>query len=475
MELDEELKKILDGIIKDLADELGVDVDELSAKIDKEFNFNSLNTITYKDLLDKVKSYITDENQIAMIENAYSYAMEKHATQVRKSREPYIVHLLNVAYILANLKMDYATICAGLLHDVIEDNEKEISVDEHIDILTNKFSKEIASLVYGVTNLSKKELNIDNKEERDHANFIKFLLYSTIDIRIIMIKLADRLHNMRTLGFMDEERQKAKAVDTLEYFAPLSRYTGVYSIKKELESLSFKITSPDTYSRISLLLELLNMKYENDLGEVASKMKSILSKNDITVSKVNIRRKGVYSFYKKLLARREKRGLSTVDDILSLNDLFAIKISLANPYSSSSIKTDSLDESAKEKDDISICMRAHDILKDNFQFDPRGERDYISTPKANEYRALHSIVSGPNNIIIHLQIRTNEMDKLAEKGVFVLNQAGARKAMQQTLWNEITQCEPKIGRFNLEDPDSREVGKKIVNSLRKKIQLNSIL
>ena len=423
----------LDGLIEGLSYDLNVDRDELTQQIIKGFNFSLKNKITFNSLREKVYIYITDKQQRKLIKKAYKFAKKKHSGQKRKSGEPYIIHPKNVAYILACLRMDYETICAGLLHDVVEDTNTTIEEVE------KEFGRKVAILVYGVTNLKKEEFTLEQnpKEAEDNANYKKFVYAATEDLRIIIIKLADRLHNMRTLGFMPIEKQKKKALDTIENYAPLARYTGIYVLKNELEDRSFRILNYNKYIKICILLELLNKKYLFDVKKTANEIHDLLGQNGI-VSRVRVRTKSVYSMYTQLIANKEFGGLSAIDDV------FAIKVIIDNPpYSKISlpnrenINSDGLNfyEGAKEirtsfpfeevgeranlkNPEAIICKDAQSIIKESFPFIEGGEKDYILNPRPNGYQSLHSIIKSSNGIKIHLQIRTENMNKVARTGIF---------------------------------------------------------
>ena len=242
-----------------------------------------------EDLIDLVSSY--DKDSVDIIEKAYYYAENLHDGQFRQSGEAYISHPLNVAYILAQMHADCDTICAGLLHDTLEDTN--ITKED----ISHEFNQSIALLVDGVTKLSK--MNFSSKQDQNFANTRKIITGITEDVRIIIIKLADRLHNMRTLGFKSEFKQKENALETMEIFVPLAYYIGAYRIKSELEDLSLKYLKPDQYKD----LENRKLKIEEDckdcLYEMYYKIKSILNEKNIP-NEMKIRTKNIYGIYKKI-------------------------------------------------------------------------------------------------------------------------------------------------------------------------------
>lgn len=229
--------------------------------------------ITFDDLFDKVSVYITNEEDRHMITKAYLYAYEKHFGQKRHTGEDYITHPLNVAYILADLNADYQTICAGLLHDTIED------CDVTKDDLTNEFSFEIANLVDGVTKINK--INIDTGNDTMFAYYRKIIVGLTEDVRVIIIKLADRLHNMRTLWILSEESQKKNCKETLEILVPIAHRLGINNIKSELETLSLRYSKPDVYFSIVEKLNQSKLESEESISNMKDALSKLLTDHDI--------------------------------------------------------------------------------------------------------------------------------------------------------------------------------------------------
>ena len=257
--------------------------------------------ISFDDLINKIKDYNPEE--VEMITNAYKYAKDMHDGQLRESGEPYIMHPLNVAYILADMKADRNTVCAGLLHDVIEDTS---ATKEDI---ANLFNPEIAELVDGVTKLAK--MNFTSKESQELANTRKIINGLTNDVRIIIIKLADRLHNMRTLQFKNVYKQRENSMETMNIFVPLAYYIGAYRIKTELEDLALKYSFPDDYRRIELQKMMIEEETNDCLITMHNTLKGELADKNIP-NEIKVRIKNIYGIYKKL---KEDGNLSDLNDL----------------------------------------------------------------------------------------------------------------------------------------------------------------
>ena len=335
-------------------------------------------TITLNDLITTIKknSRITD---IKMVTKAYNYALQSHGEQKRKSGEPYIIHPLNVANILAGLSMDTATICAALLHDVIEDTKAT-----HED-LVQEFGEEITEIVEGVTKLYR--LQYTDREEQQVENYRKMFLAMGKDIRVILIKLADRLHNMRTLKYLTRDRQLAISKETMDLYAPLANRIGMYSLKWELEDLAFKYLYPDEYREI---LEGLNEKREERLAfvEKIKEQITIELKKARIVADTTGRAKHIYSIYRKM-----QRDEITLDQVY---DLFALRIIVNS---------------------VKDCYAALGVVHELYNPMPGRFKDYIAVPKANMYQSLHTTVIGPNATPVEVQIRTWDMHRIAEFGI----------------------------------------------------------
>ena len=334
--------------------------------------------VSIQDIINKRKEH-TRKVDTKLIMKAYDYACLKHGDQVRRSGEPYIIHPLNVAYILADIGLDEATICAALLHDVVEDTDTT-----HEDIV-EEFGDEIAQMVAGVTKLS--NISFSSAEEQQVEDYRKMFLAMGRDIRVILIKLADRLHNMRTLKHLKRERQIANAKETMELYAPLANRLGLYSLKWELEDLAFKYLYPEEYRE---LVEGINKKRDERLKFIEKIMDDIrteLKKQHID-AEVTGRAKHLYSIYRKM-----KRDNKTLDQIY---DLFALRI---------------LVNSVKD------CYSALGVVHELYNPMPGRFKDYISVPKPNMYQSIHTTLLGEKGTPFEVQIRTWEMHRIAEYGI----------------------------------------------------------
>lgn len=337
----------------------------------KDFSIN--------DIIAELKKRKRKAN-IKLVQKAYEYANKNHAGQLRKSGEPYIIHPLNVAYILTTIDLDEETICAALLHDVVEDTK--ITKQDVI----NEFGEEIANLVDGVTKLTQFQQNITVKEQQVE-DYRKMFLAMGKDIRVILIKLADRLHNMRTLKFLSRDRQIAISKETMELYAPLANRLGLYSIKWELEDLAFKYLYPEEYRE---LVEGIARKREERLvfiEGIMDKIREELKRQHID-AEVTGRAKHLYSIYRKM-----KRDNKTLDQIY---DLFALRI---------------LVNSVKD------CYAALGVVHELYNPMPGRFKDYISVPKSNMYQSLHTTLIGPKGTPFEVQIRTWDMHRVAEFGI----------------------------------------------------------
>ncbi len=348
-----------------------------------------------QDLIDKLNEYNSEE--AGVIKKAYEYAKKLHDGQYRQSGEPYINHPLNVAYILADMHADRDTICAGLLHDVLEDTE--ITKED----IAHDFNQNVANLVDGVTKLSK--MNFSSKQDQNLANTRKIITGITEDVRIIIIKLADRLHNMRTLQFKSEFKQKENALETMEIFVPLAYYIGAYRIKSELEDLSLRYLKPDMYKKI----EERKLKIEEDsnscLQEMLLKIQAMLNDKNIP-NEIKVRTKNIYGIYKRL-----NEGQKLAD----IHDLLALKIMV---------------------DEVANCYYALGMIHQEYHPINNKFKDYICNPKTNMYQSLHTTVFGPDDRLVQTQIRTFKMDKVASFGLTAYwdeKKGNARNVMQEDL------------------------------------------
>lgn len=319
------------------------------------------------------------KNDTKLIIKAYEFAKNKHEDQLRKSGEPYIIHPLEVANILADLELDDATICAALLHDVLEDTDTTKSD------LENEFNVEIAEMVDGVTKLSK--LKYASMKEQQVENYRKMFLAMGKDIRVILIKLADRLHNMRTLKHLTRDRQIANSKETMDLYAPLANRLGIYSLKWELEDLAFKYLYPEEYREI---VEGINRKREERLkfiDVILEEIKGELKKQKI-VAEITGRAKHLYSIYRKM-----QRDNITLEQVY---DLFALRIIVNS---------------------VKDCYTALGIVHELYTPMPGRFKDYIAVPKPNMYQSLHTTLIGPKGTPFEVQIRTWDMHRIAEFGI----------------------------------------------------------
>ena len=334
--------------------------------------------LTFEELREKVITYINDEKDLDMIRKAYMLAFEKHFGVKRKSGEDYIIHPLNVAYILTEIFADAATIQAALLHDVVEDTD--VTIDE----ITEMFGSEVSLLVDGVTKINKLNFQCDN--EAMIANHRKILVGLTEDVRVIIVKLADRLHNMRTLWVIPEKKQKLKAKETLDILTPIAHRLGIGSIKSELEDLSLRYYKPDIYFEIVEKLNQSKAQRDQLIIEMKQSVTSILNNHNIN-HEIKGRAKSIYSIYKKL-----DKGKKFSD----IYDLLALRVYV---------------ETEAE------CYQALGIIHSKYRPIPKRFKDYVAMPKTNMYQSLHTTVFGEGGQLYEIQIRTYEMDKIAELGI----------------------------------------------------------
>jgi GTP diphosphokinase / guanosine-3',5'-bis(diphosphate) 3'-diphosphatase len=334
--------------------------------------------IGLEDLVAKAKSYNPEADE-ALIKRAHDFAQSAHAGQRRRSGEPYVVHPVGVASIIEDLRLDVASICAGLLHDSVEDTTTSV------EQLTTEFSEEIAFLVDGVTKLGKISLN--TREERQAENFRKMLVAMARDIRVILIKLADRTDNMRTLEFMPPDRQEAIARETMEIYAPLANRLGIYWIKAELEDLAFRYLYPEENKKLIKELAVHERERRKYIEEVERILRKVMHENAI-VCDVGGRFKNLWGIYSKM--RRTARDLEQIHDVV------AFRITTEN---------------------IRDCYAALGVVHENFTPIPGRFKDYVAMPKPNQYQSLHTSVIGPRGERMEVQIRTHEMHRIAEEGI----------------------------------------------------------
>ena len=391
--------------------------------------------ITIDDLIERFKKYNDNEEDIDLIRKAYDYAEKKHFGQKRISGDDYILHPLNVALILTEISADASCMAAALLHDTIEDSD---ATKEEIEKL---FGTEVALLVDGVTKINK--LNFSSDSEASAANQRKILVGLSEDPRVIIIKLADRLHNMRTINVLSVEKQKKKAKETLEILTPVAHRLGIYKIKSELEDLSLRYLKPDAYFDI---VEKLNQKKsERDaaISKMIGEVSDLLNEHNIP-HEIKGRSKSIYSIYNKM--SKGKR----FDDIY---DILALRVFV---------------------DTEQECYLALGLIHSKYKPVPKRFKDYIAMPKTNLYQSLHTTVFGIDGNLFEIQIRTYEMDKIAEYGIASHwsykehkdGEKSSKDAMEQKL-----QIFRNIIELNEEANDSEE----FISSVKKDILTNDVI
>ena len=338
----------------------------------------SLNNATIETLIEKASSYITDKDDLNKIREVYEYAKEKHQGQYRKSGEEYISHPLATAIILTTVYADTPSICAGLLHDVIED------CDTSKEEIIETFGDEIAELVYGVTKISKIHFSTENEALIEY--YKKIIVGMSEDVRVIIIKLSDRLHNMRTLWALPEAKQKHIAKETLEILTPIAHHLGIHKLKSELEDLSLRYLKPDVFYDIAEKLNNTKLERDKVVGDMLESVTNLLKEHDIP-HEIKGRSKSIYSIYKKL---EKGRKFSDIYDLLALRVLV---------------------------DTEQECYQALGIIHSKYRPIPKRFKDYVAMPKPNGYQSLHTTVFGIDGYLFEIQIRTHEMDEIAENGV----------------------------------------------------------
>ena len=335
------------------------------------------------ELVDLVRSYDPSVNE-ALLNKAYVFATKAHGDQMRHSGDPYYAHPIEVAGILATLKLDTASICTALLHDVLEDT------DTTYDEMTEHFGSEIADLVQGVTKLGALELSVPDasKEQQQAENFQKFVLAMSKDVRVLLVKLCDRLHNMRTLGFHPKQASRERiARETLDIYAPLARRIGVDRICSELEDLSFEHLNPSAFESINKRLEGWRADQKAAISQMSVALRDLIDEHKID-ARIYGREKRAYAIWRKL----QRQGISFED----VADIYAFRMIVP---------------------DTASCYRVLGVLHQAFRCVPARFRDFISVPKPNGYQSLHTTILGPENKRLEIQIRTERMEDVAERGV----------------------------------------------------------
>ncbi len=334
--------------------------------------------ITIEDLINKVKGYDDNPDDLVLIRNAYDYAYRKHFSQKRITGDDYITHPLNVAWILTDVSADGRAIAAALLHDTIEDSD---STYEEIKSL---FGEEVAKIVDGVTKINR--LNFTTDSEQMAANQRKILVGLSADVRVLIVKLADRLHNMRTLYVLSEEKQKRKAKETLEILTPIAHRLGMYKLKSELEDLSLRYLNPAAYYEVVEKLNLKKAERDQAVGKMLEDVSTLLDEHNIP-HEIKGRSKSIYSIYNKM---NKGRKFEDIYDILALRVF---------------VNTEQ------------ECYLALGLIHSKYKPVPKRFKDYIAMPKTNLYQSLHTTVFGIDGQLFEIQIRTYEMDKIAEYGI----------------------------------------------------------
>ncbi len=390
--------------------------------------------LTIEKLMDKIKEYITDDKELSVISEAYKFANEKHFGQKRLTGEDYIIHPLNVAYILTRISADYETLSAGLLHDVVEDCN--VSIDE----IEEKFGHNIAILVDGVTKINK--LNLSGTTEALINNQRKIIVGLSEDVRVIIIKLADRLNNMQTLFVHSEKKQKATARETLDILTPIADRLGINSIKQDLEEYCLRYLNSNEYYDIVEKLNATKAERDNSVAKMIESVSELLNKHDIK-HEIFGRSKSIYSIYKKL---EKGKRFSEIYDLLALRIL---------------VET--------EQD----CYQALGIIHSKFRPKPKRFKDYIAMPKTNMYQSLHTTVFGIDGQLYEIQIRTYEMDRVAEYGIashWSYKEKGSVKAVMQNEMEQKLQFFRAIMDLRKEQDNPED----FVNTVKKEVFQNTI-
>ncbi|HEV7873185.1 MAG TPA: bifunctional (p)ppGpp synthetase/guanosine-3',5'-bis(diphosphate) 3'-pyrophosphohydrolase, partial [Enterovirga sp.] len=330
------------------------------------------------ELVERVKRYDPSADE-TLLNRAYVYAMMAHGSQTRASGDPFVAHPLEVAGILTDLRLDAATIVAAVLHDTVEDTAATL------EEINRTFGPEIGSLVDGLTKI--KRLDLVSKQAAQGENFRKLLLAIAADLRVLLVKLADRLHNMRTLHFMPPDKRKRIAQETLDIYAPLAGRMGIQEMRNELEDLAFKNLNQEAYETIRRRLEDLSSRSERLVEEVETDLKRKLAARGVE-SQVTGRQKSPYSIWRKM----ERKSVA----FEQLSDVFGFRVIV---------------------DRLEDCYQALGVVHTAWPMVPGRFKDYISTPKQNDYRSLHTTVIGPGRQRVELQIRTADMEDVAEYGI----------------------------------------------------------
>ncbi len=389
---------------------------------------------TIDDLIDKAKTYINKEEDLNKIREAFALCKEKHEGQFRDSGEAYYFHPLNTAIILTTVYADCDTICAGLLHDVIEDcgmTKQE---------LEDEFGPTVANLVYGVTKISKIHFSTENEALIEY--YKKIIVGMSEDVRVIIIKLADRLHNMRTLWAKDEEKQKKIARETLDILAPIAHHLGIHKIKSELEDLSLRYLKPNVFYDIADKLNNTKLERDKVVNDMIASVSNLLKENNIE-HEIKGRSKSIYSIYKKL---ENGRKFSDIYDLLALRILV---------------------------DTVQQCYSIIGMIHAKYKPIPKRFKDYIAMPKPNGYQSLHTTVFGIDGYLFEIQIRTHEMDEVAENGVASHWSYKEHKDLKQ-LGTNTTEAKLQFFKSIIELNEDKMSSEEFVNSVKNEILNNNI-
>ena len=389
---------------------------------------------TIEDLIKKASVYIPEEENLEKIRKAYVFAEASHRGQFRKSGEPYIIHPLNTAIILTTVYADTDTLIAGLLHDTIEDCD----VDK--DELEEMFGKTVANLVNGVSKLGRINFSTENEYLIDY--YKKIIVGMSEDVRVIIVKLADRLHNMRTLYALPPEKQKKIAKETLEILAPIAHHLGIHKIKSELEDLSLRYLKPDVFYDIAERLDKTKIERDNTVNEMLNLVSSLLTEHNIP-HEIKGRAKSIYSIYNKL---NKGKKFSDIYDLLALRILV---------------------------DTEQECYLALGIIHSKFKPIPNRFKDYVAMPKANMYQSLHTTVFGVDGYLFEIQIRTYQMDEVAENGIashWAYKEHKDAKELMQNTTEQKLQFFKSIIELNEDKMSSED----FVNSVKDEVLNNNI-
>lgn len=348
--------------------------------MEEDYRNSQTHNVTFEELIASLRTYIHKEDSVKLVTKAYEVAKKAHEGQFRKSGDPYIQHPLEVAYLLTSIHSSPQTVCAGLLHDVLEDTN--VTKEEMIA----DFGQDIYSIVEGVTKIS--QLKYMTKEKALARTHQKILLAMAKDIRVVLVKLLDRVHNMRTLKYQSPEKQIRIAKETLDLYAPLAHRIGMYRIKAELEDLAFQYINPLQYKEIENNILSQRSVRESDIDAMRKRISEILEANNIKNYKINGRIKNIYSIHNKMITK----NLS----LEQIYDLMALRIIV---------------------NDVTECYQVLGLIHSEWKPLPGRFKDYISTPKPNLYQSLHTTVLGISGKIFEVQIRTFEMDDVAENGI----------------------------------------------------------